>query len=244
MKISGNNSVISAIQNGNFGIVYISSHHHLLQKLKMFEQHKKCSIHIKPVLFFKQNNIRQNILLEVQQSITKSVESIKSWLNTYESKNIHDKNFLVLILDHIQDAQNFGAIFRSAALFSVDLIVVPNRRMAPINEFTIRGAAGTISSVPICSVSNLTTSINTLKKHDFWIYALDMEGNIIHNTSFSKRSAFILGSEGKGLSRLLKDNSDEVVCIPTSDVIDSLNVSVSNGIICYEYRKQFPIVSA
>ncbi len=239
MKISGNNAVLSAIQNGNFGTVYVSPQHSLLPKLKALEQKKKCRISIKPIVFFKQDDIRQNILLQVQTSITHSVESVKSWLDT----NKHHKNMLLLILDHIQDAQNFGAIFRSAALFSVDLIVVPNRRSAPINEYTVRSAAGTISSVPICSVPNLTASVDMLKKHGFWIYTLDIEGQAVHHTLFSDRSAFILGAEGSGVSRLLKQHSDCTVHIPTTNIIDSLNVSVSNGIICYEYRKQFPLVA-
>ena len=132
-----------------------------------------------------------------------------------------------------------GAIIRSADQFSADLILLPERRSAAVNETVIRVASGSAQYVTVSNVVNLSKEINSLKDAGFWIYGADMSGNSSYETAFSSRSVLVMGSEGSGIRPLVRSNCDYMVRIPMSGHIDSLNVSVSAGILMYEYRRKF-----
>ena len=150
-----------------------------------------------------------------------------------------NKNYLVIALDGITDPHNLGAIIRSADQFSADLILLPERRSAAVNETVIRVASGSAQYVTVSNVVNLSKEINSLKDAGFWIYGADMSGNSSYETAFSSRSVLVMGSEGSGIRPLVRSNCDYMVRIPMSGHIDSLNVSVSAGILMYEYRRKF-----
>ena len=140
--------------------------------------------------------------------------------------------------------KTWALIFRSAALFGVDCIITPVRRSASVeNEFTIKAASGAMSIVPVCKVANIRESITLLKKHNIWTYALDMKGKNIFTYSMPQRIAFVLGNEHAGVHSLTLRECDETLSIPmcSTPTIDSLNVSVSSGIVCYEYNRQYPL---
>lgn len=227
--------MLSALRGGCRGDIYVVSTHKCMNALLSFQKRGFCKVHIVSSVYCKKRQIRQNIQLITKENSSFNAITIKKFLEKEENRAAT----LVLILDHIQDPQNLGAIFRSAALFSVDLVVMPKSRTAPFNDVAGRSASGALALVPHCIVPNLAAAIETLKKHEFWIYALDMQGQELHQSSFSARSAFVLGSENSGISRLCHEKSDISISIPTTGLIDSLNVSVCAGIICYEYRKQF-----
>ncbi len=145
---------------------------------------------------------------------------------------------LFLVLDHVTDPHNYGAILRCADQFGVQAVVVPERRAAPLSAVAIQASAGTAHHVRIVSVANLASALNTLKEHNVWVYAADMDGEPVHRVGLSGRTAIVLGSEGKGVSRLVSERSDRRVRIPTRGHADSLNVSVACGVLLYEIRRQ------
>ena len=147
-------------------------------------------------------------------------------------------SLLLLVLDHITDPHNYGAILRSADQFGVDAVVVPGRRSAPLSAVAIQASAGTAPHVPIVTVSNLVSSIELMKDRDVWVYAAEMGGEPVHRSNLVGRVAIVLGSEGKGVSRLVADRVDARVRIPMGGHADSLNVSVAAGVLLYEIRRQ------
>jgi 23S rRNA (guanosine2251-2'-O)-methyltransferase len=145
---------------------------------------------------------------------------------------------IVLLLDHVTDPHNYGAILRSADQFGVDAVVVPSRGAARLTSTVIESSAGTARHVTTITVANLSAAIRELKQHEFWVYAAMMDGQSIGKTSLNGRVALVLGSEGSGVSRLVADKADLSVAIPTRGHADSLNVSVACGVILYEVRRQ------
>ncbi len=145
---------------------------------------------------------------------------------------------LVLFLDSITDPHNFGAILRSADQFGVNLVVTPERRSARDSETVSSTSSGANAYVPQLVTPNLVQAMDVLKENGFWIYGADMGGTGIHEADLSGKVALVLGSEGKGLHRLVREKCDMLVSIPASGNIDSFNVSVAAGIIMYEVRRQ------
>ena len=148
------------------------------------------------------------------------------------------RDALVLILDEITDPHNYGAILRCCDQFAVDLVVSRNRRSAKHAEVISKTSAGAVSWVAQAETPNLVRAMEDLKEAGFWIYGADMDGEPVHKKELSGRIAFVLGSEGSGISRLLRERCDAIVSIPSAGRIDSLNVSVAAGVLLYETRRQ------
>jgi 23S rRNA (guanosine2251-2'-O)-methyltransferase len=147
---------------------------------------------------------------------------------------------LVMVLDHIEDPQNLGAILRSADAFAADLIVAPRRRSAPLSDAAVKASAGAAAWAPLVLVPNLAEALRKLKKAGWWIYAADMGGSSLGEADLSARCAMVLGNEGAGVSRLLKDECDFALSIPMAGHVDSLNVSAAAAVLMYEYRRRWP----
>jgi 23S rRNA (guanosine2251-2'-O)-methyltransferase len=145
---------------------------------------------------------------------------------------------LALILDDITDPHNYGAILRSCDQFGVDLVISRNRRNAKHADVLAKTSAGTIAWVPQAETANLVRAAEQLKTAGFWLYGADMQGEPAYTKDLQGRVALILGSEGTGISRLLKETCDGMVGIPSYGRIDSLNVSVAAGVLLYEVRRQ------
>lgn len=145
---------------------------------------------------------------------------------------------LVVLLDGITDPHNYGAILRSCDQFGVNLVVVGNRRSAKDAEVVSKTSAGAAAWVPIAGVSNLARVAEQLKEAGFWLYGADMAGKPVYDVDLKGRTAIILGSEGAGLSRLLRETCDAMIAIPSKGRIDSLNVSVAAGVLLYEALRQ------
>jgi len=145
---------------------------------------------------------------------------------------------LALILDDITDPHNYGAILRSCDQFGVDLVISRNRRNAKHADVIAKTSAGTIAWVPQAETANLVRAAQQLKTAGFWLYGADMQGDPAYTKDLRGRVALILGSEGTGISRLLKETCDGMVGIPSYGRIDSLNVSVAAGVLLYEVRRQ------
>lgn len=144
---------------------------------------------------------------------------------------------LVLMLDGITDPHNLGAILRSADQFGVDLVIIPERRSVQANETVFKVSSGAAQYVNMSVVTNLSRELDTLKDYGFWIYGADMAGNDSYTEKFSHRSVIVMGSEGDGISMLVRKKCDYITSIPMRGHIDSLNVSVAAGILLYEFRR-------
>ena len=176
----------------------------------------------------------RGIALQVEDEGGNADISFESFLD-----NLGDcKNSLVLILDEITDPHNYGAILRCCDQFAVDLVIGRNRRTAKNADVISKTSAGAVSWVAQTETPNLVRAIDDLKEAGFWIYGADMEGEPVYKKDLTGRIALVLGSEGSGISRLLRERCDGIIGIPSFGRIDSLNVSVAAGIILYEIRRQ------
>ena len=140
----------------------------------------------------------------------------------------------LVILDHLEDPHNLGAIIRTVEASGIDGIIIPKNRTVSVNETVMKTSAGALFNVKICQVGNLNQTIKILKKEGFWIIGTDMDGIDFQSVKYPLKSALIIGSEGFGISRLVKESCDYVVRIPMNGQINSLNASVAAGIMIYE----------
>ncbi len=147
---------------------------------------------------------------------------------------------LVIVLDHLEDPQNLGAIIRSADVFAADLVLVPRRRSATLSSAAARASAGALAYVPVAVVPNLASALRRLQAAGFWSYAADMAGEDIAAAELPERCALVFGNEGAGVSRLLKDECDACLSIRQAGHVDSLNVSAAAAVMMYEYRRRRP----
>lgn len=145
--------------------------------------------------------------------------------------------FLV-ICDEIEDSRNLGAIIRSAEACGVHGIIIPKRRSAGLNFAVAKTSCGAIEYVKVARVSNLASVIEQLKKKNIWVYAADMDGQPWCKTDFSGGVALVVGNEGRGVSRLIKEKCDVTVSLPMRGRVNSLNASVAASVIMYEIVRQ------
>lgn len=173
-----------------------------------------------------------------QKDETNLVEfsDLKIHLKNRISSKTENQKSVVVILDSITDPHNVGAIIRSCDQFGADLVVLPARRGASTDSEIIgRSSAGASSWVPYMVVPNLIRVIELLKEEGYWIYGADAGGENLNDLVVQKNDkvAIVMGSEGSGMSRIVRENCDKILSIPTCGKLDSLNVSVAAGILLY-----------
>ncbi len=140
---------------------------------------------------------------------------------------------IIVMLDHIEDPHNLGAIIRTCEAAGVKSIIIPKDRSAVVNETVMKTSSGALNYVKVAQVSNLVQTIEALKKAGYFVYAADMSGINYKKVDFSEKCVLIVGSEGKGVSRLVKEASDLTVAIPMNGQVNSLNVSVALAVLIY-----------
>lgn len=140
----------------------------------------------------------------------------------------------VVILDHLEDPHNFGAIIRTSEAALVDAIIIPQDREVQVNSTVMKTSAGALAKMNICRVTNLVQTINKLKDDGFWIVGTAMDGTDYRQIDYSGKIALVVGNEGNGMSRLVRESCDFVASIPIRGEINSLNASVATGIMIYE----------
>ena len=147
---------------------------------------------------------------------------------------VNDKPFIV-ILDHLEDPHNFGAIIRTCEAAGVDGIIIPKDRSVSVNSTVMKTSAGALNNMKICMVTNLNRTIDELKERGIWIVGTDMTDSVSYNSlDYDMPVAVIIGSEGFGISRLVREKCDYVVNIPMKGKVNSLNASVAAGILIYK----------
>ena len=150
------------------------------------------------------------------------------------------KNSFYLVLDHIEDPHNLGAIIRTADFFGVDGIVIPKDRAAGVTPTVIKISSGAAATTPISRVSNIGNALVELKKNNVWVIGADPSaGKTVYESDIGGLDiALVIGSEGKGISRKIKDQCDFLFSIPRLGNVGSLNASVASGVLIYELKKQ------
>ena len=144
----------------------------------------------------------------------------------------------IVICDEIEDSHNLGAIIRSAEACGAHGIIIPKRRNVGLNFIVAKTSCGALEYMKVARVSNLASTIEELKKKNIWVYCADMDGQPWCKTDFSGGCALVIGNEGKGVGRLIKEKSDVTVALPMRGKVNSLNASVAAGILMYEITKQ------
>lgn len=143
-----------------------------------------------------------------------------------------------IVCDELEDPHNLGAILRTAEAAGAHGVVVPRRRSVGLTGAVYKASAGAVEYVPVARVTNITDALGEMKKRGMWIYGLDMDGEDWCATDLTGAMALVVGSEGRGVSRLVRENCDFVLSLPMSGRINSLNASVACGIVLYEAARQ------
>lgn len=236
MQIEGRNAVLEALKNGReIDYIYIKKGENEGSINKIIGKAKDMKIMIKVV--------DKNKLDEMSES--KNHQGIIAVANEYRYfeleeilEQTREKAGFFLILDEIEDPHNLGAIIRSAEASGVDAIIIPKRRACQVNATVEKTAAGATSHIKIVRVTNLAQTIEKLKDSGIWIYSVDMDGADYTKTDLKGKIALVIGNEGKGISRLVKEKSDFTVSIPMKGHINSLNASVAASILMFEAVRQ------
>lgn len=236
MQIEGRNAVLEALKNGReIDYIYVKKGENEGSINKIIGKAKDMKIMIKVV--------DKNKLDEMSES--KNHQGIIAVANEYRYfeleeilEQTREKAGFFLILDEIEDPHNLGAIIRSAEASGVDAIIIPKRRACQVNATVEKTAAGATSHIKIVRVTNLAQTIEKLKESGIWIYSVDMDGADYTKTDLKGKIALVIGNEGKGISRLVKEKSDFTVSIPMKGHINSLNASVAASILMFEAVRQ------
>ena len=244
MYITHANSIIESIKNNKGFELYLSK---VSPKSRAIEElareHNIKIIKVKDVTSIIGNSNHRGFALRLQdlkfQNTSTSNKSLEDLLKEFKQKN----RIFILVLDGIEDPQNLGAILRTAEQFNIDLVITSQKRSAKNNSTILRTSSGASQYVNKVMVPNINNAIKSLKENGFWVYASDIEGKEINSIKIDDtRIALIMGNEGKGIHKLTKENADFLVKIPTSGRIDSLNVSVSAGILIFEIKRQLNLL--
>lgn len=156
----------------------------------------------------------------------------------FEAAEKRNESPFVFILDEIEDPHNLGAIIRTANLCGAHGVIIPKRRAAMITPAVVKASAGAVNYTPVVKVTNITKTIEELKQRGMWFACADMSGELMYDCNLTGSIGLVVGNEGHGVSRLVKEKCDYVVSIPMYGDIDSLNASVAAGVLGYEVLRQ------
>ncbi|MDD5826245.1 MAG: 23S rRNA (guanosine(2251)-2'-O)-methyltransferase RlmB [Bacilli bacterium] len=229
MYIYGKNVAREKLRSGEEILkVYLSRNFHDEEIFDLIREKKiRTTFLDSKIMDKKVDGHHQGIILETSEVKTYSLD------NFLESIHDNDRS-LVVMLDHLEDPHNFGAIIRTAEALGVDSIIIPNDRSVTVNSTVVKTSAGAISYMKIVRVANLGSAISKLKKNGFWVVGTDMDGEDYSKIDYSSRICLVIGNEGKGISNVVRKNCDFIASIPMSGKINSLNASVSCGIVLSE----------
>ncbi len=156
----------------------------------------------------------------------------------FEKAKERGKSPFIVVADGIEDPHNLGAIIRTCECAGADGLIIPKRRSATVNSTAVKSSAGAASHLPIARVTNIASTIDELKEKGLWVYAADFGGTDYFDCDFSGGVCIVLGSEGDGISRIVKSKCDLTVSIPMHGAVNSLNVSCACAVILNEVAKQ------
>ncbi len=238
-QIEGRNSVLELLESGkDINKIYIAKgekHGSINKIISEAKKHKVVITEIEKTKLYKMSQTEncQGVIAIVPPFDYCDVDDI---LNEAKQKN--EKTFII-ILDGIEDPHNLGSIIRTAETAGVHGIIIPKRRSALVNSTVNKTSVGATNFMKIARVNNLNETIEYLKEHDVWVYGTDMNTDkLYYDEDLTGNVAIVIGSEGFGMSRLVKEKCDFLIKIPMKGKITSLNASVSAGIVMYERVRQ------
>lgn len=219
MRVTGKN-VFNELDVKNIRKVYLSS-----------------SFSDKNIINHIQNNHIKYVVTEqrILDNMVKHNQGIVVEISDYEYKtmDVIDDDF-VIMLDHLEDPHNFGAIIRTAESIGIKNIIIPKDRSVVVNETVMKCSAGTLNHVNIIQVTNLRNAIDKLKEMGFFIYGAEADGVNYKEENYDGKKCLVIGSEGKGISPIIRKSCDVIISLPMRGHINSLNASVAAGILIYE----------
>lgn len=219
MKVSGKN-VFKELDKNIIRKVYLNKNFNDKNIIDYIRSNK-----IKYVLC---DSLTMDKMIKNNQGIIVDINDYK-----YSTIDVIDDDF-VIILDHLEDPHNFGAIIRTAESMGVKNIIIPKDRSVTVNETVMKTSVGALNHVNIIQVTNLVNAINWLKGKGFFIYGAEADGVNYKKINYNDKKCLVMGSEGKGISPIVRKNCDEIVSLPMKGHVNSLNVSVATGIFIYE----------
>ena len=238
-QIEGRNSVLELLESGkDVNKIYVAKgekHGSIMKILAKAREKKIVTVEVE------KEKINQMAQTENPQGVIAIVPPfdycrVDDILNEAKSKN--EKAF-ILILDGIEDTHNLGSIIRTAETAGVHGVIIPKRRAASVNSTVNKTSSGAVNFMKIARVNNLVDTIKYLKDNDVWVYGTDISATkMYYDEDMTGNVAIVIGSEGFGMSRLVKENCDFLVKIPMKGKVTSLNAAVSAGIVMYETVKQ------
>lgn len=238
-KIEGKNPVIEALKSdAGLDTIYINKEmaESAAGKIAMLAKEKNVIVKYvdkQALARISDGAKHQGVVAEALEYEYKEIVDI---LNLASSKN--EKPFII-ILDEITDVHNLGAIIRTAECCGAHGIIIPKHRAAGVNSVVAKTSAGAVEYLPVVRVTNINQAIEELKEKGLWIYGADMSGEkYIYEEKLDGAVGLVIGSEGKGISRLIKENCDALIKIPMKGNISSLNASCAASIIIYEVLRQ------
>lgn len=207
-----------------------------------------------PVMTIKREAKKNNIYVKYvakerldQLSETKMHQGVIAYSAAYDYSEIDDifalaesrgETPFVYILDNIEDPHNLGAIIRTANLSGAHGVIIPKNRAVGLTATVARTSAGALNYTPVVKVTNISQTIEDLKKRGMWFVCADMDGEVMYNLNLTGSMGLVIGNEGDGVSRLVKEKCDFVAAIPMKGDIDSLNASVAAGVMGFEIVRQ------
>ncbi|MGE9883601.1 23S rRNA (guanosine(2251)-2'-O)-methyltransferase RlmB [Blautia obeum] len=182
-----------------------------------------------------------------QLSVTGKHQGVIACAAAYEYSEVEDmlklaeekgEDPFLILLDNIEDPHNLGAIIRTANLAGAHGVIIPKRRAVGLTATVAKTSAGALNYTPVAKVTNLTKTMEELKEKGLWFVCADMGGKMMYDLNLKGPIGLVIGNEGEGVSRLVKENCDFVASIPMKGDIDSLNASVAAGVLAYEIVRQ------
>lgn len=222
MRVFGKNSLKEALNNPN-----------KIKKVYLSDSFKDKDI----LQSIKDNNIRYESISSYDlDKIDSKNQGVMVVLDDFEYTDLNDvlNDNIIIMLDHLEDPHNFGAIIRTAESAGIKSIIIPKDRSVDVNATVMKTSAGALNYINIVRVTNLNNTINKLKDSGYFIYGADMAGTNYKKIKYSDKVVLVIGNEGHGLSDLVKKSCDEIVSLPMKGNINSLNASVATGILIYD----------
>lgn len=207
-----------------------------------------------PVMTIKREAKKQDVIIKYvtrdrldQMSETGKHQGVIAYAAAYEYAGVEDilkaarekgEAPFIFLLDNIEDPHNLGAIIRTANLAGAHGVIIPKNRAAGLTATVARTSAGALNYTPVAKVTNLAKTIEELKKEGLWFVCADMGGTVMYQLDLKGPVGLVIGSEGEGVGRLVKEKCDYMAAIPMKGDIDSLNASVAAGVLAYEIVRQ------
>ncbi len=235
-KIAGRNAVIEALRSGR-EIDKIMVAKGCTGLGKLYAMAKEAGVPVKEVAPIKIDELAAGANAQgvIAMAAAHSYASLDDVFALAEEKG--EKPFII-IADGLEDGHNLGAVIRTAECCGAHGVIIPKRRSVGLNYVVAKTSAGAIEYVPVVRVTNITRSIEELKERGVWIFGADMDGDPLWNADFSGAVGIVVGAEGEGVSRLVKEKCDFVVSLPMRGKIESLNASVAASVMMYEVARQ------